>query len=219
MVLFVDMNREPFTTGEYYHIYNRGVDKRQIFSSEYDINRFLKGMELFNSIEPIGSLYVMSFEKQIDHARKKLVRIIAYCLNGNHYHMILQQCVDRGIAEFMRRVNGGYTLYFNQKHKRSGSLFQGTFKSKHIHDNDYLLHLSAYVNLNDRVHQLRSETPKLVRSSWVEYTSHIKGLCENKILLDQFKNKETYKKFAFEALPLMLKRKQDEKDVALLLLE
>ena len=69
----------------------------------------------------------------------------------------------------MQRLGTGYTMYFNEKEKRSGSLFQGVFKSLHINTNEYLLHLSAYVNLNDRVHQLGSETSKLVKSSWREY--------------------------------------------------
>ena len=219
MIYFREMNREPFTNDEYYHIYNRGVDKRKIFLSRYDVARFLKSMECFNSIEPIGSLYLLAFEEKAKTPSEKLVDIIAFCLNGNHYHLILKQRVNRGIPEFMKRVNGGYTMYFNQRNKRSGSLFQGTFKSRHIHDNDYLLHLSAYVNLNDRVHQLRGETSQLVKSSWDEYTENISNLCDTKIILSQFKSKKKYEKFALEILPQMLKRKKDEKEVANLLME
>jgi len=215
------MNREPFSNDEYYHIYNRGVDKRQIFMDNYDVNRFLKGMELFNSVEPIGSLYVLSFMEESHRNKKfkKLVDIVAYCLNNNHYHFILKQCVDRGISEFMRRVNGGYTLYFNNKIKRSGSLFQGMFKSKYIDGNDYLLRLSSYVNLNDRVHQLRGETAKLSRSSWDEYVRGIKYLCNVEVVLKQFKNRKDYEQFALDTLPQITKRKEDEKELAKILME
>lgn len=213
------MNREPFTNGEYYHVYNRGVDKREVFLNEYDVNRFLKSMEFFNSVKPIGSLYALAFQEERPKNHKKLVEIVAYCLNSNHYHLLLRQVADRGIPEFMKRVNGGYTWYFNHRNKRSGALFQGVFKSRHVGDNDYLLHLSAYVNLNDRVHQLSGFTAKLSKSSWNEYTKDTKYLCNTRSLLDQFKNKKDYEKFALEALPIMLQRKQDEKYVALLLLE
>ena len=214
------MNREPFGNGEYYHIYNRGTDKREIFNTDYDVGRFLKSMELFNSVEPTGSLWLMTkLEKEIEKKPKKLVDIVAFCLNPNHYHLILKQRVSKGIPEFMRRVNGGYTLYFNLQTKRSGYLFQGTFKSKWIGDNDYLLHLSAYVNLNDKVHQLRSGTAQLVRSSWEEYTNGIRNICNTDIILKQFHNLKEYKSFALDALPRMLKRKKDEKELASLLLE
>ena len=155
------MNRESFDEGEYYHIYNRGVDKRNIFANQFDINRFLKSMEYFNSEDPIISLYSLSFEEQPkNRVREKLVDIIAYCLNPNHYHFLLRQKVRGGISEFMKRLNGGYTRYFNHRNKRTGALLQGRFKSKHIDNETYLLRVSAYVNLNDRVHQLSGSTTK-----------------------------------------------------------
>ena len=212
------MNREPFAEEEYYHIYNRGVDKRKIFSDSYDVGRFLKSMEFFNSIAPIGSLYALSFEEE-KKPGKQLVDVIAYCLNPNHYHFILKALVSHGIPEFMKRLNGGYTWYFNHRTKRSGALFQGVFKSKHIFDNDYLLHVSAYVNLNDKVHQLSGFTAKLISSSWEEYTKKKDGFCKTNIILDQFKSKKKYEEFALEILPEMLKRKEDEKELASLLME
>ena len=67
------MNREPFETGEYYHIYNRGTDKRIIFNDHIDVNRFLKSMDLFNSVEPIGSLWLLSLDGEQHRKSKKLV--------------------------------------------------------------------------------------------------------------------------------------------------
>ena len=215
------MNRESFSTGEHYHIYNRGTDKRNIFNDTNDVSRFLKSMELFNALEPIGSLYALTFERNEKAKKnlKQLVEIIAYCLNPNHYHFILRQKVNRGISEFMRRLNGGYTWYFNFKAKRTGYLFQGPFKGKHIPNNDYLLRVSAYVNLNDKAHQLSGAAAKLVQSSWEEYTKGIKYLCKTDLILKQFSNRKRYEKFALEALPQMLQRKKDEKELASLMLE
>ena len=136
--------------GEHYHVYNRGVDKRKIFSDKSDLIRFFQSMREFNTENPIGSLYENQFvKKKLGDSSSKLVQFVAYCLNPNHYHFILTPLVDKGIEKFMQRLGTGYTMYFNEKDKRSGSLFQGKFKSKHIHSNEYLLRVSAYVNLNN----------------------------------------------------------------------
>src|SRR3989344_1064766 len=106
------------------------------------------------------------------------------------------------------------------KSERADWLFQGTFKAKLIDSNDYLLHLSAYVNLNYRVHQLGGLAAKLIKSSWEEYTINSKmAICKKKIILDQFSSAKEYKTFALEALPSMIERKEKDKDFADLLLE
>src|SRR3989344_8639651 len=168
------MRKVPFVNGEFYHVYNRGVDKRDIFSDQYDLDRFFQSMNEFNVVEPIGSIYENSFIRNSLGGltpKLKLVNVIAFCLNQNHYHFLLEQVIDKGIEKFMHKLSTGYTCYFNERNKRSGSLFQGTYKSKHIDSNEYLLYLSAYVNLNDQIHQLGGLTPKLMKSSWGEYTN------------------------------------------------
>lgn len=214
----------PFVIGEYYHLYNRGIDKRNIFSNQKDLNRFFQSMVEFNTVDPIGSIYENSFNQLGGETSKleQLVEFVTYCLNPNHYHFIIKQVQDRGIEKFMQRLGTGYTMYFNEKEKRSGSLFQGVFKSIHIDTNEYLLHVSAYVNLNDRVHQLEGRTPKLVESmsSWGEYMDKkIKGICEKEIILSQFKNVDEYKEFALSSLESIIKRKQELKGIEDFLLE
>lgn len=216
------MKQVKFETGEFYHIYNRGVDKRLVFSDGYDVMRFFQAMDEFNTEKPIGSMYANQFlDERIKEERKlkKLVRFVAYCLNPNHYHFILQQVERGGISEFMRRLGGGYTWYFNNKQKRSGVLFQGLFRAKHIKTNEYLIHLSAYVNLNFRVHELNNKIQKLVKSSWEEYLTNTgKGFCSKEIILNQFKN-DGYKKFAESSLLDMVERKHKLKDLENLFLE
>jgi REP element-mobilizing transposase RayT len=219
------MRKEAFANGEFYHVYNRGVDKRIIFNDESDLNRFFKSMVEFNTVSPVGSLYENSFRQLGGSTAKpedRLVNMIAYCLNPNHYHLILEQIKDGGISEFMKRLSGGYTWYFNNKYRRSGALFQGRFKSIHIDSNEYLLHVSVYVNLNDRVHQLGGSTAKLVRSrgSWGEYGGKkIKGICKKDIILEQFRNTGEYKKFANSSLKMIKERKEGIKGVEKYLLE
>ena len=213
-----------FANNEFYHIFNRGVDKREIILDYDDADRFLKSIMLFNSKKPIGSIYEKSFSQNplggLTAKSGKLVNIVAYCLNPNHFHFILEQVVDGGISEFMKRLGGGYTWYFNHKNKRSGSLFQGSFKSVLVDKNEYLLHLSAYVNLNNRVHQLGGLTAKLARSSWDEYFNDKNSFsfCARDIILNQFKNKEEYKKFALSSLEEILRRREEE-EISKMLLE
>jgi len=213
------MKNTTFVTGEFYHIYNRGVDKRNVFSDATDLDRFLKSTVEFNVVEPVGSLFELSFVKENKKKpNKRLVDMVCYCLNPNHYHFVLRQKIDGGISEYMKRL-GGYTKYFNIRYKRSGALFQSVFQSSYIDSNNYLLRASAYVNLNNRVHQLGRETSKC-RSSWAEYMGSVPAeLCEKNIILKQFKNVREYKIFAEEALDDILENKQRSKELANLLLE
>lgn len=208
------MRKIIFENEEFYHIFNRGIEKRPIFSDIYDYQRFFQSMEEFNTVQPIGSIYENSFQK--NHSLKSgisnhrpLVHFIAYCLNPNHYHLILQQTTERGIEKFMHRLGIGYTKYFNEKRKRGGHLFQGPFKAVHIEDNQHLLYLSVYVNLNFRVHRLGNSVSK---SSWDEYRKDTKnGFCKKEIILDQFRSVKEYIDFSRTALDVALNRKDIER--------
>jgi putative transposase len=217
------MRKIEFVTSEFYHIYNRGVEGRDIFLDEQDYKRFVTSMREFNQIEPIGSLYENS--QAIKHNLRgvpdakgtdnQLIHIIAYCLNPNHLHFILEQIADDGISKFMGKLCGGYAWYFNNRYRRKGVLFQGRFKAKHIDTNEYLLHVSAYVNLNNRVHQLGVPDAKSF-SSWDEYLKeddkNITRICERDIVLSQFRDKNDYELFAESSLGSMLDHKEQQRD-------
>src|SRR3989344_3323718 len=210
----MSMRKMAFLPGEYYHIYNRGVDKRNIFSDKKDLGRFFQSMKEFNTKNPIGRLYENSFvkEKQLGGKTSKLVRFVTYCLNPNHYHFLLTPLVEKGVEKFMQRLGTGYTMYFNERNKRSGSLFQGKFKSKHINSNEYLLQVGAYINLNnyDKNGVIKKS---LNMSSWIEYTqsSNI-NFCEKSMILGQFKSKKEYEKFALETWKTTCNRKEEVKN-------
>jgi len=212
---------KSFVNGEFYHVYNHALDGHNLFLDNVNLERFYQSMILFNSVKPIGSIFEKTFTKKAggtEAESSKLVNIIAYCLNPNHVHIILEQLVDGGISEFMKRLGGGYTRYLNIKLKRKGAIFRGVFRSKLVDKNDYLLHLSAYVNLNDRVHGLdkikddKGEIPTgLIKSktSWGEYIGSDKGICEKDIVLGQFSKPEFYKEFAEESLETILDLRAD----------
>lgn len=171
------MRKEPIITGESYHIYNRGVDKRDIFIDVKDLERFKESIKQFNQIEGIGSLEL--HRKQVralgSHQQiiisNPLVAIIAFCINPNHFHFILKQLVDGGIAKFLQKFQAGYTYYFNQRHERSGSLFQGTFKSKLIDNDDYFRKIFGYANKNYLVHDIPKSKFSFIFASDKEYES------------------------------------------------
>ena len=226
------MRKNKFVTGEFYHVYNRGTDKRRVFIDEYDYGRFLQSMEEFNSLKPIGSIYENSFvkinmERQFGNRTSKfkqpLVKIVCYHLNANHFHLILRQEAKNGISEYLKRVAGGYTKYFNSRWRRNGVLFQGKFKANHISSNEYLLHLSAYVNLNDRLHTKTSQLEKNKnRSSWHQYTEILTNPiipCSTNIILDQFKNQKKYELFALESLKSIKERKKQDKELVDILID
>lgn len=221
------MRNVLFSEGEYYHLFNRGVDHRNIIIDPYDLERFIKSLDEFNVESPIGSIYEHSFlspEVKRKRKGKPLVRFACFCINPNHYHFLIEQLVEHGISKFMHRLSTGYTKYFNQKYNRSGVLFQGRFKAILVDSNEYLLRLSAYINLNDKVHKLGSSTSKLRCSSLPLYEHkgrQEKGgpLCKINNILDQFHSPREYTAFIEDSLADTLRRKQAEKELRSTLLE
>jgi len=221
------MRKLVLAPGEYYHVFNRGVDKRDIFMDEYDFKRFLQGLVEFNVLEPIGSIYENRFKSAKGDKRlgslapkstgkkESLTDLICYCLNPNHFHLVLFQKQENVIQRFMQRLGTGYTNYFNEKYSRSGSLFQGPYKAVHIESNTQLLHTSVYVNLNGEVSGVK---PGRFLSSWNEYVADAKpALCKKDIVLGQFKNPGKYESFAHSSLGDIVHRKKEEKEFAELL--
>ena len=211
------MRKVNFSNGEYYHIYNRGVDRRDVFCDQRDHTRFLKSMREFNNKETIGSLYELDYHRNketkfpIGNLVSGLVDIVCYCINSNHYHFLLKQVSDNGIEKFMHKLGVGYSKYFNHKYDRSGSLFQGTFKAVHIDSNEYLLWLSGYVNGNIEIHKIA----KAENYKWCNYQDYLGKrngtLCNKEIILSQFRNLEEYKEFIKMTIKESEKRKDLEK--------
>ncbi len=233
------MRKIKFANNEYYHIYNREVDKRKIFCCEKDYLRFLINLRLFNNNskkeerdfilrnkqnlnKELSSGYPELSSLSLNNllnknliffleSTPKLVDIVCYCLNPNHYHFILKQLTNNSISKFMHKLDLGYTHYFNfnQKNNRSGSLFQGRFKAKHINKNEYLLWLSGYVNGNTEIHKIaKSENYKWC--SYQDYLNKRNGtLCNKEIILSQFKNTEEYQKY----VDIVMKESNKRKDL------
>lgn len=196
--------RENIATGEYYHIFNRGVDKRQIFDDNKDYSRFLDCLIFFNTE---NSIEMRSENKIYPSDEERLVDIIAYCLNPNHFHLILKENKENGLTTFMKKICTGYVMYFNKKYDRSGVLFQGRFKSVHIDSNDLLLYISAYVNCNSQIHSI-ADALKYPWSSFPEYLGE-KGIrIQKETVMKQFGSIKDYKLFCLEKAVGMKERKE-----------
>ena len=150
----------PFENGEYYHIYNRGVDKRDIFLDEDDYRYFQHMLKLFNSSLSVENARrnlasLLENKQNSTEGRRtslseefKLVEIECFCLMPNHYHLLLKQLVDNGISLFLQKLGTGFTHFFNKKRKRTGVLFQGKTKSKHVGKDNYFEYWKMYIDLN-----------------------------------------------------------------------
>jgi putative transposase len=155
------MRKFQFLKGNFYHVYNRGVEKRNIFKNDNDRWRFLQGLFLFNDEKATSNLLwqmerergkvtfgvLKEFFIKENKSREPLVRIVAYCLMPNHFHLLLEEVKENGISRFMHKLGTGYTKYFNNKYNRVGSLFQGTFKASFIESDLYLQYLLVYINV------------------------------------------------------------------------
>ena len=135
---------------EFYHVYNRGVEKRTVFCKRADYERFVVLLYLANQNKPADLKYQGRSFSEITEARggEPLVDIISYCLMPNHFHLLVRELEDGGIGKFMQKLTTGYTMYFNKRNERRGALFEGTYKARHADEDRYLRYLISYIHLN-----------------------------------------------------------------------
>ena len=148
-----------FSEGEYYHVYNRGVDKREIFTDSSDYGKFIQSLYCANSTEPINVNRLPGQGFPLIKKGEPLIDIGAWCLMPNHFHLLVREKTEGGLSKFLSKLQTSYSMYFNTKQKRSGSLFQGMFKAEHITDDNYLKYIYSYIHLNP---------VKLIQSDWKE---------------------------------------------------
>ncbi len=166
----------PFAEGEYYHIYSRGVEKRDIFMDEGDRQRFQHMLFLANAEKPVVYRLVQSPSLYKEEVGDRLTDVGAYCMMSNHFHFLIKETREGGITEFMRKLLTGYTKYLNKKYDRVGPLFQSRFKAEHVNKDEYLKYLYAYIHLNP---------VKLIEPEWKE--KGIKNLSAAKKYLEEYR--------------------------------
>lgn len=215
------MRNIKIAPGEYYHIFNRGVNKQLIFHETTDWARFLFLILHFQSpviFQNIGrptkefvkhSVFNINSDEII---KKRYVELTAFCLMPNHFHLIVKEVEEGGISQYMQRVLNSYTKYFNTKYKKSGHLFQGPYKAVHVGNNEQLLYLSAYIHRNPR--EFTNWSGKEDKYQWSSYQDLVKQnrfekLINSDIITDQFKNKNDYNNFVKTSGAKILKQDLD----------
>lgn len=190
----------PFVNGEFYHLYNRGLEKKDIFIQSRDYSLFIDTFFYYQiqNPKPRFSNYRQSKLFPVDPT-KKIVDIICYCLMHNHFHLLVKQLKDGGITEFMRRFILSYIKYRNLKYKHQGPLLNGPFKAVRMETDEQLIHVSRYIHLNPLVSLL---VKNLNLYPWSSYKTYV-GLDNNPRLakeeiLNFFKSPKDYKKFVLD---------------------
>ncbi len=197
----------PLITNYYYHIFNRGVNKRPIFKSKYEYRRFLLLLKYYNYLDhPVKFSKFMTLagdQRQEIWSRlakeKTNTDIISYCLMPNHFHLLLKQNNDNGISKLLANLQNSHVRYFNIKNERVGPLFQGQFKAVRIDSEEQLLHVSRYIHLNPYSSAIVADIDKLIKYEWSslpEYLNQTKfPFCIKDDILSSFKTDDSYKNF------------------------
>ncbi|MEK7633375.1 MAG: transposase [Patescibacteria group bacterium] len=219
----------------FYHIYNRGVEKRNIFLDEQDYRVFLSYLKIYLSPKE-DSVNNVNSNENLDYEDKNIqisklytlnnffnkIGLISYVLMPNHFHLELQQTNKKDIEIFMRSLITKYTMYFNRKYKRVGPLFQGRYKAVLILGSEYLLHLSCYIHVNP-LEQL-TKGQQLQSYPWSSYPAYVNNLkikwLKKDFILSSFINNQnnlpgSYKKFVEEYIKKLEENNKAHKDLLL----
>ena len=139
---------KTYLDDSYYHLYNRGVEKRQIFLDEQDYKTYLSYLKFYLSPPPLRGETPKYFPSQQLCNHSQQVTLLAYCLMPNHFHLFVKQKGSHSIDFFMRSLSTRYGMYFNKRYRRVGSLFQGPYKAAYIDDELQYLYLTKYIHRN-----------------------------------------------------------------------
>ncbi|MDP3888893.1 MAG: transposase [bacterium] len=201
------MRQVVLAPGEIYHVFNRSIEQRPVFTNKREYKRALQAFDYYRFKSPPLRLskamlletklredFFQSFKKE----GEKLVDIIAYCFMPNHFHFLLKQKEENGISRFTSNFTNSYTRYYNTKYKRIGALFQGIFKAVHVGNDEQLIHVSRYIHLNPVVSFLVQ--PDMLDSYlWSSFQEFIgksqDNFCATEIILDNFSSSNEYREF------------------------
>lgn len=180
----------------YYHVYNRGVDRRLLFKRKRDYRYFTSLLMSYCTPRVSGILPDQSQTWWRDKLEPGEISMVAYCLMPNHFHLLLHQQTFDGVTRFMRRVMTAYVRWFNTTYERCGALFESKYKSVWIDNSDYLMYVSRYIHRNPlgllEVGPLK-RLDEYEFSSYGEYIGlHHSGWLKNGIVMDMFGNDQVH---------------------------
>ncbi len=211
--------RVILATGEMYHVFNRGVERRPIFTLKWEYQRALDTIHYYRYLDlpfRYSKYIILEKKRRIQFLKalltsKRQVDILAYCLMPNHFHFLLKQTADSGISRFISKFCDSYSKYFNTKHERVGPLFQGPFKAVRVESEEQLIHLSRYIHLNPISSFLikESELDAYPWSSLHEYVAPLEDTLSNpSFILELFGSPNKYKDFVHNQIDFSQKLNQ-----------
>jgi putative transposase len=199
------IRQEPFATGEYYHIFNRGVDRSAVFRNSRDYQSFLAALEFYRYKKP--DIRFSAFSRMNIHTaevvRSRLeqsginVSVLAYAFMPNHFHLLVRQEAEFGIHQFLFKALNSFAKYLNTKHRRIGPVFQGNFQAVHIESDEQLLHVSRYIHLNPVVAGITT-MQSLEIYPWTSYPYYVgssQGWINTSEIIGMIGSVESYRTF------------------------
>ena len=190
------IRKHIFAEGEYYHIFNRSLNRTPIFSGKREANQFLNSLQFYMQETPGFKYSLFKKLKNIDIKPPYLVSVQAFVLMPNHFHFLLRQESTEGISIFMRRLIDSFSHYFNIKNERKGPLFEGRFRSVHIETEMQFLHVHRYIHLNPVTGYLVEDPADYDFSSYWDYVKKIRyPWIDTSLIIDHFRSIKSYEQF------------------------
>ena len=224
------MRKEPFSVGSIIHAYNRGNPEELIVKNVKDKWRFLQMLFYFNNrfsppniFRELEKLFRSDLNVQAKQfvwpeiwpTRRSIVKILAFFLADNHFHLLLEEIQEGGITMFMRKLGDGMTCYFNKKYQQKGHLFQGAYKARVVDSDIYLRYLTAYIQVKNPLELYDGGLENAAKEFDKAFNSAIENpfcslgdyagdrnspIIDRDILGEMFPSKKEYKKFAKDCI-------------------
>lgn len=206
------MRKESTVPGEYYHIFNRGNNKSDIFFDDKDRARFL--FLIIHLQSPVSFKNISREVKSLVQSRalhsyaakdvvaeickNRYVELVAFALMPNHFHLLLREVQENGTSFYMHKILTAYSKYINTKQEKGGHVLEGPYRIVHVENNEQLLHLTAYIHRNPRdLREWRNNEHDYPWSSYQDFidTNRWGELLDINVIHEQFEDKEEYRRF------------------------
>lgn len=196
----MQINQGLYPKGEIFHIFNKSIAHFNIFGNLVDSQRFINTLDYYNNTK-IDTSFSKFIEKEKDffcpnllyHKNYKIVKYLAYVVMPDHYHLLLKVLNDKYFIRFISNVENSFTRYFNLKYNRKGPLWQSSFKSVLIKDNEQLLHTTRYIHLNPTSAELVEKPIDWQHNSYKYYLDD--NILKNYLKEISIRNAKDYQKF------------------------
>lgn len=203
--------KDIIAPGYIYHVFNRSVERRPVFTNKYEYQRMLDILWFYRFTKlPMRYSQLVSLSKEAQNAlrdtlrkqKEKEIAVYAFALMPNHFHLLLRGETPKGISVYLSNISNSYAKYFNVSHKRTGSLWQRPFKAVRIETEEQFLHVSRYIHINPASFVIKEESlDSYPWTSLPEYLSnHADGICETSTIRGYFKTTTAYRSFIHDQI-------------------